>query len=325
MKRLLAVIVLATLGYSGWWVYASSTLRSDVERWFEDQQAAGLSASYSDLTVRGFPNRTDLTLTDPALARADGTIGWRAPFLQILGLTYKQGHVIVAWPDTQTLTTPDGDIAIASDGLRASVIHDDRTLLRSNLEATVLNITGSEQALALADVNAALQKVGASASSYRIAVSIGSLAATRPNVGAGIGPESLASLRAEMDLGFDQPLTFDALAGSSPRVTEIALTRSEITYGAVTFKVSGAARLDNDGRATGEITLTAENWRDAIAAARDNGDLPYALGDGLIDLLSMLSTFGGSRDALDITLGLERGTVLIGPIPIGYLPPLRLP
>ncbi|MFA8384963.1 MAG: DUF2125 domain-containing protein [Pelagibaca sp.] len=323
MKRLLVAVILAILAYSAWWFYAAHDLRSSVADWFAGQRAAGLQADYADLTVLGFPNRTDLTITEPALAAADSGFGWQAPFLQILGLSYKQGHVIVAWPDAQTLTTPEGDIDITSDGLRASVVHEDGMLIRTNLEATVLNLTGQDQALAMADVNGALQRIETTPSSYRIALSIGSMAATSPQAVPQIGPDSLASLRAELDLGLDQPLSFDALTGAPAQITNVTLHRSEITYGSVTFKVTGEATLDNEGRASGEITLSAENWREAIAAARDSGALPPALSDGLIDLLSMLSTFNGARDELDVTLGLNRGTVLLGPIPIGTLPPIQ--
>lgn len=323
MKRLLAVIIMATLAYSGWWFYAAQDLRSSVTDWFDTQRGAGLEAEYADLAVRGFPNRTDLTITEPVIAAGNGTLGWRAPFLQILALSYKRGHVIVAWPDTQTLTTGEGDIAIVSDGLRASVIHDEGTLIRSNLESTVLNMTGSNQTLAMADVNAALEKFNVAPASYRVAVSIGSLAAKPPQPTPNIGSGSLGSLRAELELSFDQPLTTEALSGLPPSVTEMTLTRSEIRYGALIFRVTGDATFDTDGRPTGEVTLTAENWRDAIANARESGDLPTALSDGLVELLSMLSTFGGAQDALDVTLGLDRGTVLIGPIPVGKLPPLN--
>lgn len=318
MKRLLGAIIVATLAYSGWWVYASNALRTDVADWFEQQQAAGLEARYADLTVRGFPNRTDLTLTSPVLRAPDNGFGWQAPFVQVLGLTYKQGHVIVAWPDSQTVTTPQGEIALSSDGLRASVIHDGGTLIRTNLEATVLNFEGPDQSLALADVNAAVHRIEPSPDTYRVALSVGSIATRTP----GIGPDSMASLRAEMDLALDRPLTFDLFESSTPQPTRITLHRSELSYGGVTFKLTGDAELDAQGRASGEVHVSAENWRDAIAAAQASGDLPPGLGDGLIDLLGMLATFGGSRDALDVTLGLDKGRVLLGPLPIGTVPPL---
>ena len=322
MKQLLAAIALATLAYSGWWFYAANSLSNDVENWFDAQKAAGLEAQYSDIAVRGFPNRTDLTLTDPILVSADGRFGWTAPFLQILALTYKQGHVIVAWPDTQTLTSPDGDIAVTSDGMRASMIYSDNTVLRTNVEAAVLNLAGPRRTLALADVNAALQRIDPAPSTYRVALSAGSLAVPSSEMVPSSAPGSLASLRAELDLGFDRPLTFDMFAQARPRPTAVELHRSEISYGSVTFKLTGAATLDDQGRATGEVSITAENWRDALVSARTSGELPPVLADGLADLLTLLASLTGSRETLDVTLGLEKGTVLLGPLPVGTLPPL---
>jgi hypothetical protein len=323
VKRLLAVIIVAALIYGGWWFYAAQTLRGDVEKWFAAQRDAGWQAEYAEIVVRGFPNRTDLTLTAPVLVSPDMSLGWRAPFLQVLGLSYKTGHHIIAWPDTQTFTTQDGDIDISSDGLRASLIHDGDTILRSNLEATVLNLSGPDQAVATADVNAALERIGTTESDYRVALSVGSIAATTSEVSTNIGPESLGSLRAEMDVTFDTPLTLDGLVQTPPQPTGVTLTRSEIAYGSVTLRMSGDITLDTQGLATGEVAIVAENWRTAIDTARDNGDLPPEFATMVTELLTLLSTLNGPRDSLDVTLGLDRGTIRVGPLPIGTLPPLR--
>jgi len=322
VKRLLVVIIVAALAYGGWWFYAAHALRTETAAWFADQRVKGWQADYADLTVRGFPNRTDLTITEPVLISPDGSLGWRAPFFQVLGLSYRQGHVIVAWPDTQTITTLAGETTVTSDGLRASVIHDDDALVRSNVEAAVLNITGPDQAVAMAEVNAALQRIDLSQSSYRLAVSVGSIAATTPRVSTDIGPDSLGSLRAQMNVTFEDPLTLDGLADPTPRLRSVDLTRSEISYGPVTFQVTGAATFDDQGRATGEIDIAADNWREGLEAARQNGDLPAEMVDLLAEMLSMLAMFNGTRDSLDVTLGLERGTVMLGPVPVGKLPPL---
>ncbi|MCK0150235.1 DUF2125 domain-containing protein [Marivita sp. S6314] len=323
MKRLFIVIVVATLGYAGWWFYAANALQRDVEAWFADQRDAGWQASYADISVQGFPSRTDLTLTDPSLTSPDGQFGWSAPFFQILGLTYKRGHVIVAWPDTQTVTTPDGPMAISSDGLRASVIHASNNVIRANVEATTLNLEGPEQTVALAGLTAALEKIEPAPASYRIALFVDGIAVSNPRISGTLAPDSLASLRSEMTVDLNAPITLDSGTTDTPRPTQITVPRSEITYGALTFRVTGDAAFDPQGRATGEVSLEADNWRESLNAARANGDLPPGLTDGLIDLLSMLATFGGSRDALDITLGLKDGTVLLGPLPIGTLPPLQ--
>lgn len=314
MKRLLLVLIVAVLAYSGWWVYAAQSLKGQVEAWFEDQRAAGWEASYTDIAVRGFPSRTDLTLTDPVLRAPDGSLGWQAPFFQILTLSYTPGHVIVAWPDSQTLTTPKGQVDITSDGLRASVISDGGLILRSNLEATVLNIAAPDHSIALAGVNAALQRVEPATTDYRLALTVDSLAGTG-------APSSPATLRADMIAGLSAPLTLDNLM-ALPRPTALTLRTAEAGYGQLTLGLSGDVRFDTEGRATGEIALEARNWRDGLAAARQSGDLSPALADGLTDLLSLVATVGGSRDTLDVTLGIDAGTVRLGPLQIGKLPSL---
>lgn len=325
MKRLFAVIIVATLAYCGWWFYAAQDLRSDVEDWFAAQRAEGWTATYTDLSMRGFPSRTDLTISNPDITVPEEGFAWRAPFLQILALSYKPGHVIVVWPDTQTLTMPDGEMAVSSDGLRASVVFEGQKILRSNAEAPVLNIAGPEVSVAVADAIFALEKFATTDSTYRVAVSAGRIATSLPNAASSIGPDALASLRADMDIEFDQPLRLDTHSESPPRPTRVNLKRSAITYGEVTFRVSLAASIDPQGVLTGDMSISAENWRKGIDAARENGDLPAEISDGLIDLLAMLSTFNGTRDSLDVTLGINGGTLLLGPVPVGRIPPLRWP
>lgn len=325
VKRLLVVIIAATLAYGGWWFYAAHTMRTGADAWFADQRAAGWQADYADLTVRGFPNRTDLTVLDPVLVAPDAAYGWRAPFLQVLRLSYSSGHVIVAWPDDQTISTTDGDIAVTSDGLRASVIFENDNIFRSNLEAAVLNLAGPQQAIAMAGVNLALEKIDASAARYRLAISVGDIAAAAPKGSPEAASDLRASLRADMDVTFDQALTTGGVAQATPRPTEITLRRSEIGYGTLVIKVTGTATLDRHGQATGEITVLAENWRAGIDAARQSGDLPPDAAEVLVNLLSLLATLNGSRDSLDVTLGLDRGTLLLGPIPVGRIPPLNWP
>lgn len=325
MKRLFFALVAVVVIYGGYWFYAAQSLQGGIEDWFEERRAQGWETSYSNISVRGFPSRTDVTLTDVSLRAPDGSIGWQAPFFQVLGLSYKQGHVIVAWPDSQTVTTPDGTFDIASDGLRASVIYDDDRILRSNLEATVLNISGPDDAIALAGVNAAIEKVEPTAAEYRLAVSVDSAAVSNPAVSGDAVPDALATLRSQSVITFSDPLTLNNAVTEPPQITDIDTRLTQVNYGALTLKVIGEAEFDTQGLATGEVTLEAENWRDALAGAADRGDIPPELASGAIDILSLIATLNGGRETLDVTFGLDQGRVLLGPLPIGQLPPLRFP
>lgn len=323
MKGLFLAIVTATLAYSGWWFYAAQSLRSDVEAWFDAQRAAGWQASYADISVRGFPSRTDLTLTDPVLRTPDGSYGWAAPFFQILALSYRRGHVIVAWPDTQTLMTPDGEVAVTSDGFRASVIHDGALIQRFNVEAETLNLTGPDRTIAMAGLNTALEKVDPSRASYRFAISIDGIAAPASPVTGSLVPESFATVRADTSLDLTDPLSLDGFGTDMPDLDMISFRNTQLTYGTLVLKAAGQADFDAQGRATGEITFEAANWRESLETAEANNHLPPGLSEGLLELLTLVASLSGSRDTLDVTLGFDRGTVLLGPLPIGRLPPLR--
>ncbi|MFP7569685.1 DUF2125 domain-containing protein [Marivita sp. S2033] len=322
MKRLFAAILVATLGYCAWWFYAAHTMRVSVENWFQAQRDQGWTAEYQDLEIRGFPNRTDLTVTGPLLRSPDGQHGWQAPFFQVLSLSYNHAHVIVAWADTQTLFTPSGEVSVGSDGLRASVVREHTQFLRSNVEASVLNLTLPDHSIALAGVNAALHKVEPSDASYRLALTVDGIALPDlPNSG-GLAPESLSNLRADTVVTLSGPL--NGSANPAARLTHLAVRHSEISYGALTLRITGDADIDPLGYPTGTVTIKADNWRESLNAAREKGDLPPALSDGVIDMLTLLSGLSGSRDALDVTLGLTSGAVFLGPLKIGQLPPLLL-
>ncbi|MCL3881385.1 DUF2125 domain-containing protein [Marivita sp. GX14005] len=323
MKRLLAVIALAALVYGGWWVYAAQSLRGAVENGFAMLRTDGWTAGYDDLSVRGFPNRTDLTVTGPRLTSPDGRIAWRAPFVQMLGLSYNRDHVILAWPDAQSLRIGNTDVAITSDGLRASVVKKDGALLRSNLEAPVLNISTPEGSAAFAGVTAALEKIEPLNASYRLAVIADRIALSAPPIGGGNAPDSLSDLRVDLAFELDAPLRLDRLS-AAPRPVQIAVRHSEISYGALTIKLSGDARIGPDGYPTGEVRIMSNNWRAALEAARDRGHLPRRMADRLIEMLTLLSGLSGARDTLDVTLGLRRGGVFLGPLKIGQLPPFPL-
>ena len=87
--------------------------------------------------------------------------------------------------------------------------------------------------------------------------------------------------------------------------------------------IANAGTLSGGDPSLNGITIEAENWRESLDAARASGDLPAALSDGLIEILSLVASLSGGRDTLDVTLGLDAGTVRLGPLPIAELPPLR--
>ena len=101
MRALVWVVIAVAVTWGGYWFVGARALETGAQAWFQAQTEAGLVAERSDLSVSGFPNRFDLTVTDLRLADPDAGFGWTAPFVQILSLSYKPWHIIAAFANQQ--------------------------------------------------------------------------------------------------------------------------------------------------------------------------------------------------------------------------------
>ena len=113
-------LVLGVL-WGGYWFVGSSAIRSGATQWFADSAAQGLIAENGGITVSGFPSRFDMTVTTPRLTDLASGWGWKAPFAQILSMTWKPWHVIAVLPQDQEIDGPDQRIALTNSKMSASL------------------------------------------------------------------------------------------------------------------------------------------------------------------------------------------------------------
>ncbi|MGY9049818.1 hypothetical protein P775_22375 [Puniceibacterium antarcticum] len=319
MKRLLFVTILAGLAWTGHWFWSAHSLRQQTDGWFAALRSAGWTAQYDDVSILGFPNRLDQTFTDITLTAPEAALTWQAPFLQVFRLSYNPSHLILIWPEDQTLTTPAATTTITDKGLRASLILDGGEILRSNLEAAALTFTTAENTLALTGLTAALTHIDGP--SYRLALNAED-ASRQSDEQAAQDPGGVVF---DATVTFDRLFTTTTLNGPRPQPQQIALRLAEYRRGDQSLKLSGDLTLDDMGRASGTLSLQATRGRDMLALLHDQGALPLALFDPLEQALTLSGNMNGSADTLDLTLKVYRGTVSLGLIPLGQLPPLRLP
>jgi len=121
VRLLLAVIVIAALGWSAYWVIGQRGLVRGLEDWFEARRAEGWVAETSELRVRGFPNRFDTGLSDLVLADPETGLAWEVPYFQLNALSYRPNHVIAVWPEEQRIATPREKFRLKARDMRASL------------------------------------------------------------------------------------------------------------------------------------------------------------------------------------------------------------
>lgn len=331
MKRLLIAIIVVAAAWAGYWVWASQSVKSELQDWFADRRAEGWVAEYSDLSVSGFPNRVDSTFTDLRLADTGSGWAWEAPFFQLLTLSYQPNHIIAIWPNQQLLATPDQKLDITSTQLQASVVLDAGAALplnRANLVADTLSIQTREgQATSMAALRAAIQKLDGTENAYRFAIEADDFAPPmdwRGMLGAADLPRAFSALRMQVEVTFDDRWDISSVESRRPQPTRIDLQLAEAKWGELELWIAGAADLDELGRLTGDVTIKARNWREIVQMGVASGQISRKLGEQLEETLGLLAALAGNSKTLDVPLELRKGTIYLGPVPVGKLPRLQL-
>lgn len=334
MRLLLSVIILGTLGWSGYWYLVSAGTKTGFETWFQDRRSEGWAAEYSDLTVNGFPNRIDTTLNNLTLADPETGLAWEAPFFQIFALSYRPDHVIAVWPHEQMIATPYEKFSVNSGDMRASLVLEPSTLLtveRSTLTATDLTVApiGDEDKTHIANLTLAAERVAADeAPSYRLGMTADGFAPALPLKArfdpSGTLPDTLEALSADLSVTFDKPWDRLAIEDARPQPRRIKVRLAKAHWGQLELQLAGELDVDATGLPNGSLTVKATNWRDILQLAVNSGALPQGLADSVEDGLSLIATLAGNPKTLDIPLDFRNGRVLLGPVPIGPAPVLRL-
>ncbi|MEL6523014.1 MAG: DUF2125 domain-containing protein [Pseudomonadota bacterium] len=323
LKQLLAVICAASLLWGGSWFWGQWTEKSALADWQEARRADGWQADWADLRVAGFPNRYDSSFTDLALADPATGWAWRAPFFQILRLRYQPTHLILVWPDTQTLQHPDQTLQIASDEMKASLVYGTGAVApveRGTFVATNLTVAAGEnwqsqleelRLAATSDGDPRELRLGIEGSAIRI-------------TGLPV-PDIAGTFRADLDARFDRTWDERALNDRRPQMERLQIRNIEAQLGQLNLRVAGTLTPDTDGRASGELLVKATNWRDVLDLAIASGAVPEELKGPITTGLELISRLAGHPETLDIPIAFRGGKTRLGPLPLGPAPLLQIP
>ena len=333
MRILLAVIVLTALAWSGYWFFGAQALERNLTAWLEQRAAEGWVADYADLNTAGFPNRFDTTITELELADPETGVAWSAPFFKILQLSYQPHHVIAVWPDMQTVSTPNQNIALASEDFRGSIEFvpgPALALSESTIELEALTLTSSaDWTGALETGQLSLRTTPAAVNSYDLYFAARNLTL----------PEGIRRMAAQSELvgdvaetlavtatvRFTAPWDRRAIEVARPQVTHIDLDLAQGTWGELDLRFAGELEVDALGMPSGEITVKATNWREMLDLARRAEMVSPNLAQIVEGGLAMVARLAGNPDSIDAPLVFSEGRVtLAGLIPLGPAPQIVL-
>ena len=322
MMRVILWVVLA-LGvlWGGYWFVGSHYVEQAAQDWFDRAGEQGITATQDGISVAGFPNRFDLTVTKPHLADPATGWGWDAPFAQVLAMTWKPWHVIAALPNSQQITAPDQKIALQSSKMQASV----RMVPAADLPLAEVVIEGhdlqatSDQGwqVAATSLVAALASNG---TDQHLGLDITDLApdaavtALVPKLGA-----TISILHLDATLSLTAPLDRH-LAETQPKVTAINLSAFQLNWGDLTVGATGKITARTDGLAEGKVDFRFKNWRSIPPLLVAMGLVEPGLSNSITGGLEALAKSGPDPETLDLALTFADGRMTLGPLPLGPSP-----
>jgi hypothetical protein len=337
MRKLLVLLILGTVLWSGYWVVGSNAVRKGAEDFFANAAAQGLVAEKTALTVKGFPNRFDLTvnglrLMDPATGTA-----WEAPFAQVFAMTWKPWHIIAALPPEQAVLLPDQAITLTSEGLRASVRAKPATDLP--LAAVIVEsgpfsasstagwTVGAARAVSSISADEEVPGAGDQPNAYILSLDITDLAPDPAAIekivtDAGL-PATVAVIKLLATATTTAPL--DRFAGdTNPRLAALDLTEGLITWGDLSISAEGVITPDDQGFASGRIEIAVTNYQRLVPALVAAGAIKPEISQTVGNMLDAMAKESGDPNLLQLPLILKDGRVSLGPLPLGDAP-LMLP
>ena len=330
MRLLTIVIAVLTVLYGGYWFVGSRALEHGITDWLASLPGQGIDTGATTVSIAGFPSRFDLTLTTPTFSDPVAGIGWTAPFVQILALSYQPYNIIAVWADSQTLILPGQTIGLTSSNMRASIRFQPTTALPLDHATLIIDspalASDTGWTLGATQTRFATRKSD-TANAHDIGAEITSLAlpaalrvALDPDATL---PDRIETLHLDATLTLDKPLDRFALAAAAPNLTAIALRDARLIWGPMLLSADGNLTVDQNGVLSGNILVKATDWERLVPMATALGliapkDVPL-----ITRALTALAGLSPDPTRLEAPLSFSGGKISLGGIPVLDAPRLK--
>jgi hypothetical protein len=325
MRIILWGVALLAALWCAYWFAGSWAIDRGLRDGIARANAQGLVVQ-AETQVSGFPNRFDITLTNPDVGDPVRGIRWTTPFAQVFAMTWKPWHVIAVVAGTQTLDLPGQSVGITTDDLRASVVSAPSSALpleRIALTATAANATSTQGWTVGADViELHTRRDPTQANLHEFAVDARNVAPDPGLIGSTGLPAVIPVVRLHGAVGFSAPL--DRFArDTQPRPISVTITDGALEWGPLGVTAHGQIAPNAEGLAEGRIDIAITGWQQAVPLAVASGALSEDSARMVTNLLAALARQGGDENVLNLPLVYQNGVGMLGPLPLGAAPRLN--
>ncbi|WP_417268784.1 DUF2125 domain-containing protein [Celeribacter sp.] len=328
MRKILWLILIAALVYSGYWLVGAKSTERAIAGWIAARESEGWQAEYDDLSTGGFPLRFDTTITALSLADPETGVAYNAPRLEFKSASYAPTALSAVFASGATFATPLQRIDVSHDRADADLFVDAGPNLTLDVAAFSLeNVTLTSTlgwGVTLANGSFNTKRSADNPLTHDIRFSARDFI---PNDGLmsaldkdGILSDRFETLDIAVTATFDAPWDIHALEGQRPQPTRIDIETFAAQWGTLDLQIAGGFDVDDRGTPTGKIALKARNWREIIEIATATGLIPADMKSLALRAGQVLAGLKGNADTIDAELSLSDGMILLGFIPIGPAP-----
>jgi hypothetical protein len=320
LRILMVVAVVAAAAWGAYWVVGSRALDRTVTQILNGHPSFAAESHH----VQGFPNRFDLTLTEPRLQ--SGALLWQAPFLQVFALSYRPHHLIVVLPHDQHVVVAGQEAVLHSEDARASLVMSPERMLP--LERVALVIQTPLLQLDGASHAADAVRIASRSDDARLHETVIEIESAFPDPAlmdeldpGGHLPRRFDVVRLDGQVQFDRPLDRTALNGTPPRPTAMELTGARLRFEDVDLHATGAVEADETGRLSGPISLTVIGWPALLQRLSEAGFIDPDQAGFLRPMLAGMAD-PERPERIELSLTLREGALSVGPVTLARIPPL---
>jgi hypothetical protein len=321
-------IIAVLLLYSAYWFYAKGQIENQLDRWVEQQEAAGYVVNHSALSVGGFPYRFNVEADAPSLQApaADGSWTLGIGSIKAHALPYDFSHWIVELGGPMVLHDVNNtqSLQITADHALISLV--------SNQAGETIRIGGEFDALTFTPMSGQDLDVR-SISSLTLAgiIDEGDILRTRLEAsGVEIGTETLDAATSREFGSIADRIRIDAsvtqwtslarggdVASWSRADGSVEIADVNLEWGPAQINSGdGNLTFDTNARPNGRLSLKISEPRALVDALVASEQVPEEAGP-VLQLLLMVNN--RNSDGTPLTVIVRDCAVFVGPFPIGSM------
>jgi hypothetical protein len=329
MRRIIWLMAILAVLWSGCWALMSWGLSRGADFWLTNMRAEGWQAEVSSITSGGFPARARVSLNNLILEHDRTGVTLTAPLAEM--------NIPVPWPGNVTINIPAADLLLVplSGGVEAAQAHlyiaptPSLPLGEIRLQSGPWRINTHPDAPFKAQGTVARIVKTEGDATYRATLVVNELSpggAMRAVLGVEEDwPRAFEVLDVDITATLDRPLDRHLADGITPQPRRVQIDRAEAIWGPLRIAIQGAVDIDAEGIPEGALRLELRSWERLLDLAEQGGALPPEIRQQANIMFRLLSNSGaGGPENLDLQLRFEEGQMYLGEIRLRSAPRIIL-